>query len=89
MRHFIYEGSLHVSSTILNVIGIQNLLIGTQRNSRASKMFLSAIKEKLGSSGSPGLPVAHPQSLILTLACLTEQYMGGSSGGVSTCILIG
>ena len=52
-------------------------------------MFLSAIKEKLGSSGSPGLPVAHPQSLILTLACLTEQYMGGSSGGVSTFILIG
>lgn len=47
-------------------------------------MFLIAvIKEVLGSRDAPGLPCNNPEELLLSLANLCEDHMGGSSGVVS------
>lgn len=40
----------------------------------------SAIKEALGSREAPGLPCNGPEELLLSLANLCEDHMGGSSG---------
>lgn len=47
-------------------------------------MFLIAvIKKALGSRDAPGLPCNNPEELLLSLADLCEDHMGGSSGVVS------
>lgn len=40
----------------------------------------SAIKKVLGSKDAPGLPCNQPEDLLLSLASLCEDHMGGSSG---------
>lgn len=40
----------------------------------------SAIKKALGTQDAPGLPCNHPEKLLLSLASLCEDHMGGSSG---------
>jgi len=40
----------------------------------------SAIKKALGSRDAPGLPCNSPEELLLSLANLCEDHMGGSSG---------
>lgn len=45
--------------------------------------FFAAIKKALGSRDVPGLPCNNPEELLLSLANLCEDHMGGSSGVVS------
>ena len=45
--------------------------------------FFVAIKKALGSRDAPGLPCNSPEELLLSLANLCEDHMGGSSGVVS------
>lgn len=46
-------------------------------------MFFAAIKKALGSRDAPGLLCNNPEELLLSLANLCEDHMGGSSGVVS------
>ncbi|XP_023931486.1 triokinase/FMN cyclase-like isoform X2 [Lingula anatina] len=46
------------------------------------KAGAEGILKYLGTETSPGLPVTHPQNLLLSLACLVERWMGGSSGAM-------
>lgn len=47
------------------------------------QLSFPAIKKALGSKDAPGLPCNHPEELLLSLASLCEDHMGGSSGVVS------
>ena len=43
----------------------------------------TAILKKLGAADKPGLPLSHPYELLMDLADVIEDSMGGSSGAVS------
>ena len=46
-------------------------------------LLIAVIKKALGSRDEPGLPCNNPEELLLSLANLCEDHMGGSSGVVS------
>ncbi|XP_027050132.1 triokinase/FMN cyclase-like isoform X3 [Pocillopora damicornis] len=51
-----------------------------KKETSSEKLTALAIKKALGTQDAPGLPCNHPEKLLLSLASLCEDHMGGSSG---------
>ncbi|KAJ7369530.1 hypothetical protein OS493_038311 [Desmophyllum pertusum] len=86
----VYAVISHVTDALLTAEGklneLDNLVgdgdCGTTLSRGGDRIFsfFVAIKKALGSRDAPGLPCNNPEELLLSLASLCEDHMGGSSG---------
>ena len=53
----------------------------------AQLLIISEILESLGKKDNPNMPVGNPAELAKRLGNIAEVSMGGSSGGVSVCVV--